>query len=93
MPLQRRLPKRGFTNNFRTCYSIVNIGDLSKKFEAGETVDAEALVSKGLIRNTRNNVKFLGDGELSIALTLKGNKISKSAEQKVVAAGGTVEIL
>ncbi|NOS35016.1 MAG: 50S ribosomal protein L15 [Deltaproteobacteria bacterium] len=93
MPLQRRLPKRGFRSKFRTVYHIVNIGALSTLFGSGDTVDADALVAKGLIRNTKLDVKFLGNGELNIPLTLKGKKISASAEEKVLAAGGKVEIL
>ncbi|MFQ5586322.1 MAG: 50S ribosomal protein L15, partial [Thermodesulfobacteriota bacterium] len=93
MPLQRRLPKRGFRSKFKTSYHIVNTGALSTCFKAGETVDAEALVKKGLIRNTKLGVKFLGNGDMNVALTLKGKKISRAAEQKVVAAGGKVEIL
>jgi len=92
MPLQRRLPKRGFRSQFRTEYHIVNLGSLSTLFESGDTVDAEALVAKGLIRNTKLDVKFLAKGELTIPLTLKGKKISASAEKKVLAAGGSVEI-
>lgn len=92
MPLQRRLPKRGFTNIFKTEYSLVNISDLSV-FAAGSVVDAEALKSKGIIKNLRHKIKILGSGEISIPLTVKANKFSGSARQKVESAGGQAEVV
>lgn len=90
MPLQRRLPKRGFTPLDRVEFSIVNLKQL-EVFEAGSTVDAVALVSKGLIKNTSNPVKILGNGDLSKALKVSASKFSQSARDKIVAAGGTLE--
>ena len=92
MPLQRRLPKRGFTNIFRIEYVIIKVADLSR-FEAGTVVDPEKMVENGLISNLRKPVKILSDGELSVALTVKAHKFSKAAQEKITAAGGTVERL
>lgn len=93
MPLQRRLPKRGFTNIFRVELRSVNIGRIGEIFEAGSTVDEAALVEKGLIRKNGGPVKILGDGDIKVALTLKANKYSKGALEKIKAAGGTAEVL
>jgi large subunit ribosomal protein L15 len=90
MPLQRRLPKRGFTPLDRIEYSVVNLKQL-EVFEAGSTVDATALVSKGLIKNSCNAVKILGNGDLSKALKVTATKFSQSARDKIVASGGTFE--
>ena len=90
MPLQRRLPKRGFTPFDRIEYSVVNLKQL-EVFEAGSTVDATALVSKGLIKNSSNAVKILGNGDLSKALKVTATKFSQSARDKIVASGGTFE--
>ena len=90
MPLQRRLPKRGFTPFDRIEYSVVNLKQL-EVFEAGSTVDATALASKGLIKNTSNAVKILGNGDLSKALKITATKFSQSARDKIVASGGTFE--
>lgn len=90
MPLQRRLPKRGFTPIDRIVYSVVNLKQL-EVFDAGTLVDVEALVSKGLIKNTSNAVKILGTGNLSKALKVAASKFSQSARDKIVASGGTFE--
>ena len=90
MPLHRRLPKRGFTNIFRKEYALVKVGDLNR-FEAGTTVDREALVASGLVKKKAAAVKLLADGELDRALTVKVDKASAAARSKVEAAGGTVE--
>jgi large subunit ribosomal protein L15 len=90
MPLQRRLPKRGFTPLDRIEYSVVNLKQL-EVFEAGSTVDAMALVSKGLIKNSCNAVKILGNGDLTKALKVTATKFSQSARDKIVASGGTFE--
>src|SRR5450631_927127 len=90
MPLQRRLPKRGFTPFDRIEYSVVNLKQL-EVFEAGSTVDATVLASKGLIKNTSNAVKILGNGDLSKALKITATKFSQSARDKIVASGGTFE--
>ncbi len=90
MPLHRRLPKRGFTNIFRKEFAIINVSDLNR-FEAGSTVDREALVKSGLIKKNAERVKLLANGELDRALTIKVDKISNSARGKVETAGGMVE--
>lgn len=90
MPLQRRLPKRGFTPLDRVEYSVVNLKQLDV-FETGSTVDAVALVSKGLIKNSSNAVKILGNGDLTKALKVSATKFSQSARDKIIASGGTVE--
>jgi large subunit ribosomal protein L15 len=91
MPLQRRLPKRGFVNAFRKEWAIVNVKELNR-FPAGAVVDAEALRREGLIKGPADGVKLLGDGELTRKLTVKVDKASRTAVEKVVAAGGTVEV-
>ncbi len=93
MPLQRRLPKRGFTNIFKTEYSILNVGALAERFNAGETVDRDALVSRGLVKGRSRPVKVLGDGDIDIALTVKADIFSKSAKAKIEAAGGKAEVV
>ena len=92
MPIQRRLPKRGFTNIFRKKIAVVNIRDLSR-FESGSVVDEKALSEAGLIKGRRDGVKLLGKGEISHALEIKVNLVSKSAREKIEAAGGKVEVL
>ena len=93
MPLQRRLPKRGFRNYpFRKEYQIVNI-DFLNVFEDNTVVTAEELLSKGFIDNLETAVKILGDGILEKKLTVKANQFSESAKQKIEAAGGKVEVL
>jgi large subunit ribosomal protein L15 len=90
MPLKRRIPKRGFTNIFAKDYTEVNVGQLAS-FSAGAVVDAEALLSAGVIsRIGADGVKVLGGGDLSVALTVRVAKISSSARSKVEAAGGSV---
>ncbi len=91
MPLQRRLPKRGFTNIFRTSYAVLNLSDLEEKFEAGATVDRDALKKAGLLRGARK-VKVLGDGDLTKKLTVHADKFSKSAREKIEAAGGSCQV-
>ena len=93
MPLQIRLPKRGFFNRFRTKVEVVNVSDLVKLGD-GATVDAQALFAAGLIRGTRDAlVKVLGDGDAPKNLTVKVDRISASAKAKIEAAGGSVELL
>ncbi len=92
MPLFRRLPKRGFNNNyFAQRFSIVNVSDLELHFESGAKVDASALIAKGLVRDERHPVKILGDGELTKKLTVVAGKFTKQAADKITKAGGTVE--
>ena len=91
-PLPRRLPKlRGFTNINRVEYLPVNVSRLEANYEAGETVDGDSLVAKGIIKHADALVKVLGDGELTKALTVKVDKVSASAKAKIEAAGGKVE--
>lgn len=90
MPLQRRLPKRGFTPLSRIEYSIVNLKQLDI-FDAGTVITAEALVAKGLVKSTSDSIKLLGNGTVSKAFTISVNKISQSAKDKIIAAGGSVE--
>ena len=92
MPLQRRLPKRGFHNPFREVYSIVNLGQLDAGFEPGAVVDREMLRARGLVRNSRR-IKVLADGTLSKALTVKVDKFSTAAKQKIEAVGGNAEVI
>jgi large subunit ribosomal protein L15 len=90
MPLYRRVPKRGFTNaRFRTDYTVINV-DLLESFEAGATVDLEAVLTRGLTRKESSLFKVLGNGDLTHALTVRAQKFSKSAADKIRAAGGTV---
>jgi large subunit ribosomal protein L15 len=91
MPIQRRLPKRGFTNIFAKKYAVVNVRDLSR-FEAGSTVDETALVKSGLLRGPRDGVKLLGQGEIDVALTVKVDRASEGARKKIEAAGGSLEV-
>jgi len=84
MPLTRRVPKRGFTNIFRTVYSTVNLSQLA---EIGSEISPEVLLEKGLVRRGRK-VKILGDGEVTGALVVTANKFSKAAREKIEAAGG-----
>ncbi len=91
-PLVRRLPKRGFTNIFKKEYAVVNLEDL-EVFAEGTEVTPELLREKGLIPKTKDGVKLLGTGEVSKALTVKVNGISKSAAEKIEAAGGKVEVI
>ena len=92
MPLTRRLPKRGFFNKFGNTMVIINIGQLNK-FAKDSTVDADALVSKGLIKGIGDGIKLLGNGEIDYPLTLKVNGISRSAREKIEASGGRVEVV
>lgn len=90
MPLQRRLPKRGFTPLSRVEFSLVNLKQL-EVFDTGTNVDSVSLVTKGLIKCSSDSVKILGNGELSKSLNITATKFSKSAREKIVAAGGTCE--
>ncbi|MBR6004689.1 MAG: 50S ribosomal protein L15 [Clostridia bacterium] len=92
MPLQRRVPKRGFNNIFRTEYAVVNISALDA-FNDGDTVTVEALVEKGIVKKTLDGVKILGNGEISKKLTVQVNAFSDSAKSKIEAAGGKAEVI
>jgi large subunit ribosomal protein L15 len=91
-PLYRRLPKRGFNNRFRTEYAILNLDDLSG-FAAGTEVTPELLIESGLVKNPKDGIKILGNGELTVQLTVKANKFSQSAVEKIQAAGGQTEVI
>ena len=91
MPLQRRLPKRGFNNIFAKEILTVNVSDLEKRFNDGDVVDAEALIKVGLIKKAKDGVKVLGNGDLTKKLTVKVNAYSKTAKEKIEAVGGSAE--
>ena len=93
MPLQRRLPKRGFNNIFATKYANVKISDLEAKFEAGSVVDTKALVEAGIIKKSLDGIKVLGNGELTKALTVKAAAFTASAKEKIEKAGGKAEVI
>lgn len=93
MPLQRRVPKRGFNNIFRTEMAIVNVAAIDKAFEADETVTIDALIEKGLVKKVLDGVKVLGNGEITKALTVQANAFSETAKQKIEAAGGKAEVI
>jgi large subunit ribosomal protein L15 len=92
MPLHRRLPKRGFTNIFGKDYAVVNIGSLGR-FAAGETVTPERLRETGLVRDRSLPVKILGEGDLHVAINVRAHAFSRSAREKIAAAGGASELL
>ena len=91
MPLQRRIPKRGFNNIFASQYAIVNLAALNA-FENGDVVDAAALKTKGIVKNELDGIKVLGNGNLTKKLTVKVAAVSASAKEKIEAAGGAVEV-
>jgi len=94
MPLHRRLPKRGFTNIFKRLWAEVNLSDLEAQFEVGQVVTPEALLERGLIRQSRiKSVVILGEGELKKSLTISAHRFSASAKAKIEAAGGTAQVL
>jgi len=92
MPMHRRLPKRGFKSLDKKVYALVNLRDL-ELFEAGSVVDVQALGKAGLVKKVEDGIKILGDGELTKALTVKAHKFSKSASEKITAAGGKAEVI
>ncbi|MBI2560034.1 MAG: 50S ribosomal protein L15 [Planctomycetes bacterium] len=92
MPLFRRLPKRGFHNPFKKLYDIVNIKDL-ECFDEGTVIDPEKMQEKGLVKNIKDGIKVLGDGELKKPLTVVAHKFSKTAVEKIKASGGEVKII
>lgn len=93
MPLQRRLPKRGFTNIFRKELATLNVRDLARVFETGSTVGPDELKSKGLLRKNKAGIKILGEGEIDRALTVRAHAFSASARAKIEQAGGTCEVI
>lgn len=92
MPLYRRLPKRGFTNIFGTQFAEINV-EVLNKFEDGAEVTPEVLKSEGILKKQLDGVKILGNGELAKKLTVKAHKFSKSAVEKIEAAGGKAEVI
>ena len=92
MPLQRRVPKRGFNNIFATRYAVLNVSDLNV-FEEGTVVDTAALKSKGIVKKTYDGIKVLGNGEVTKKLTVQASAFSETAKAKIEAAGGTAEVI
>lgn len=91
MPLHRRLPKRGFTNIFRKQYGIVNLAALDGL--SNSEVTPEVLIEKGLIKDIKDGIKVLGDGEIKKPLTVKAHAFSSSAKEKIIKAGGKIEVI
>ena len=92
MPLYRRLPKRGFTNIWGTEYTAVNVSVLNR-IEDGETVNLEVLKAAGVVKQVKDGIKILGNGDITKKLTVQANKFSKTAIEKIEAAGGKVEVI
>ena len=92
MPLQRRIPKRGFNNIFATEVTAINVSALNV-FEDGAVVDIEALIAAGIVSNNTDNIKVLSNGEISKKLTVKANAFSENAKAKIEAAGGKAEVI
>lgn len=93
MPLVRRIPKRGFHNRFAPTVAVVNVGDLERKFAGGEEVNPETLRSRSLAKGRYDELKILGEGRLTKALTVAAHRFSRSAREKIEQAGGTVVVL
>ena len=93
MPLQRRLPKRGFNNIFAKEIAIVNVAALDAAFDNGAVVDSAALIEKGLVKKELDGIKVLAHGELTKKLTVKAHAFSAEAKAKIEAAGGTAEVI
>jgi len=92
MPLYRRLPKRGFTNIWGTEYTIINVDDLNR-FEAGTVVTPELLKEEGIVKQVKDGIKVLGNGTLEKSVTVQAQKFSKTAVEKIEAAGGKAEVI
>ena len=93
LPLYRKLPKRGFKNYFATRYAIVNVADLDKRFNDGDTVNLETLMAAGLIKKSLDGLKVLGNGEITKKLTVEAAIFSASAKEKIEAVGGKTEVV
>jgi large subunit ribosomal protein L15 len=91
MPLQRRLPKRGFTNIFRKEYSIVNLAALDRLSES--VITPEVLQAEGLVKSAKERIKILGDGDITRPITVKAHAFSTSAREKIIKAKGSIEII
>ena len=92
MPLYRRIPKRGFTNLWGTEYSVLNVSDLNR-FEDGATVTPETIKEAGLVKQVKDGIKILGNGDLEKNLTVQAHKFSKTAIEKIESAGGKAEVI
>jgi len=92
MPLYRRLPKRGFNNKWKIFFALVSVQDL-EVFPAGSVIELDSLVAAGLVKNPLDGVKILGTGEITKSLTVRASAFSKSAAEKIAAAGGQVEVI
>ncbi len=93
MPLVRRIPKRGFHNRFALAVAVVNVGDLERQFEGGEEVNPDTLRTRNLAKGRYDELKILGEGRLTKALTVAAHRFSRSAREKIEQAGGTVVVL
>jgi large subunit ribosomal protein L15 len=93
MPLHRRIPKRGFHNEFRTEYAVVNLDTLAERFDAGTVITPELLREQGLIRSRHQKIKVLARGDVAKKLTVRAHKFSGKAAEKIAAAGGAAEVL
>lgn len=92
MPLQRRLPKHGFTNIFKKHYSIINVKDLNR-FKPNSTLNVEILKEAGLVKKIKDGIKLLGNGEISHPVVIRVDRVSRTAKEKIQAAGGQVEVI
>ena len=92
MPLVRRIPKRGFTNIWKKEWAIVNVDDLNT-FEDGTEITPELLIETGMVKQVKDGIKILGDGELEKKVTVKAHKFSKTAIDKIESAGGKAEVI
>lgn len=92
MPLYRRIPKRGFTNIWRTEYTILNVDDLNK-FDAGTVITPELLKEVGMVKQVKDGIKILGDGTIEKGITVQAHKFSKTAVEKIESAGGKAEVI
>ena len=93
LPLYRKLPKRGFKNHFATHYAIVNVSDLDKRFNDGDTVNLETLMAAGMIKKSLDGLKVLGNGEITKKLTVEAAIFSARAKEKIEAVGGKTEVV
>jgi large subunit ribosomal protein L15 len=92
MPLYRRIPKRGFTNPFQKKYLVLNVRDLNQ-FRAGSEVSPAVLIERGLVKTVRDGLRILGEGELKKRLNVRAHHFSRTAKEKIEAAGGSIEVL
>ena len=93
MPLQRRLPKRGFTNIFKKQWVEISLGKIEENFASGEEITPEVLHEKGLIKKAKHDLVILGTGEVSKALTISAHRFTKTAKDKIERAGGTATVI